>query len=80
VRTRSTLVFEPRNGAGLLIGSATGDHRPATVMIRPLLLGDEVVAVIELAWLGRLADDTAALLEDLAPFVVVSLDRMPPAL
>ncbi len=77
VRTRSTLVFEPRNGAGLLIGSTTGDHRPATVMIRPLLLGDEVVAVIELASLGRLADDTPALLEDLMPFVVVSLDRLP---
>lgn len=78
VRLRRDIVMEPHEGAGLRIHSGTGSHPPATVLIHPILLRDKVVAVLELASLGPLTLDDAAFLQDLMPFVAVSLDRLPP--
>lgn len=76
VRTRSSRLLTQQDGAGLRIQTGSGEYRPATVLIQPLVFRDEVVAVLELASLGELAADCTDLLGDLMPFVVVSLDRL----
>ena len=76
VRTRSARLLSQQDGAGLRIQTSSGEYRPATVLIQPLVFRDEVVAVIELASMGELAADCTDLLEDLMPFVVVSVDRL----
>jgi hypothetical protein len=76
-RSRKPVVFEPQGGFGLHIRSSTASMVPATVLIQPILVGEDVVAVLELASLKKLSDDDLAILTDLVPFVAVSLDRLP---
>lgn len=53
----------------LRIVSGTGHARPAHVLIRPLLLNEKLVAVVELSGLEVLQETTLALLQELEPVV-----------
>lgn len=76
-RSRKPMVFAPQNGFGLRIRSSTTSMLPATVLIQPIVVGEDVVAVLELASLKQLSEDDVAILTDLMPFVAVSLGRLP---
>lgn len=76
-RSRKPMAFVPQNEFGLRIQSSTASMAPATVLIQPILAGEDVVAVLELASLKQLSADGVAILTDLMPFVAVSLDRLP---
>lgn len=76
LRERQPRLIEPTAGFGLRIGSSLGEGDPVTVLIHPITLGEQAIAVLELASMDQLGEDAQRLLQDLTPFVALSMLRL----
>ncbi|CAK0774251.1 two-component system, sensor histidine kinase and response regulator [Gammaproteobacteria bacterium] len=56
------------------IGSGLGESHPRTVQIHPVIMADEVIAVLELATFQAFDDTQQALLDAVTPMVAMSLE------
>lgn len=75
-QSKLALQFDQPPGEYLRIRSATGSASPQTLLIRPLLLNDQLYGVLELAAFRRLNQEDLELLEDLERVIVMNLANL----
>lgn len=76
VRHGEDRLIQAGKDTGLRLSSGLGSGAPASLLIHPILLQGQPVAVLELASFGAVGEGDQALLHALMPFVAVSLDRL----
>lgn len=76
LRERQPRLLDATAGSGLRIRSGLGEGEPAAVLIHPIVLGEQGIAVLELASMDPLGEDAQRLLRDLTPFVALSMLRL----
>lgn len=70
--TRAPVELTPPQGETLRFATGLGDVHPASLRAYPLLLGERLLGVLELATLGPLPPRAATLLEDMLPMAALS--------
>ncbi len=70
--TRTPVDLTPPAGGTLRFSTGLGDMEPASLRAYPLLLGDRLLSVLELATLGPLPPRAATLFEDILPMAALS--------
>ncbi|MEG6506372.1 response regulator [Nitratidesulfovibrio sp. 1201_IL3209] len=69
---RTPVDLTPPAGGTLRFSTGLGDMEPASLRAYPLLLGDRLLSVLELATLGPLPPRVATLFEDILPMAALS--------